>query len=52
VNLSGQAFIVNFSTTREHGSLEITELREKENNLTGKIIGAAIDVHRVASMDY
>jgi GxxExxY protein len=35
-----------FSTTREQGSLEITELTEEENNLTGKIIGAAIDVHR------
>ena len=34
---------MNFSTTREQGSLEITE---EENSLTGKIIGAAIDVHR------
>jgi len=37
---------MNFSTTREQGSLEITELTEGENNLTGKIIGAAIDIHR------
>lgn len=37
---------MNFSTTREQGSLEITELTEKEDCLTGKIIGAAIDVHR------
>jgi len=37
---------MNFSTTREHGSLEIPELTERENSLTGKIIGAAIDVHR------
>ena len=37
---------MNFSTTREQGSLEITELTEGENSLTGKIIGAAIDVHR------
>jgi GxxExxY protein len=37
---------MNFSTTREQGSLEITELTEEENSLTGKIIGAAIDVHR------
>ena len=38
---------MNFSTTREQSSLEITELTEGENSLTGKIIGAAIDVHRV-----
>ena len=39
---------MNFSTTREQSSLESTELTEKEENgLTGKIIGAAIDVHRV-----
>ena len=39
---------MNFSTTREQSSLENTELTEKEENgLTGKIIGAAIDVHRV-----
>jgi GxxExxY protein len=37
---------MNFSTTREQGSLEITERTEEENSLTGKIIGAAIDVHR------
>lgn len=37
---------MNFSTTREQSSLEITELTERENNLTSKIIGAAIDVHR------
>ncbi len=37
---------MNFSTTREQSSLEITELIEGENGLTGKIIGAAIDVHR------
>ena len=37
---------MNFSTTREQSSLEITELTEGENSLTGKIIGAAIDVHR------
>ncbi|MBX9743795.1 MAG: GxxExxY protein [Chlamydiales bacterium] len=37
---------MNFSNTREQGSLEITELTEKENTLTGKIIGAAINVHR------
>ncbi|MBY0529003.1 MAG: GxxExxY protein [Rhabdochlamydiaceae bacterium] len=36
---------MNFSTTREQSSLEITELTEGENSLTGKI-GAAIDVHR------
>jgi GxxExxY protein len=36
---------VNFSTTREQSSLESTEPTE-ENSLTGKIIGAAIDVHR------
>ena len=37
---------MNFSTTREQGSLEITELTERKNSVTGKIIGAAIDVHR------
>lgn len=37
---------MNFSTTREQGSLESTELTEEERSLTGKIIGAAIDVHR------
>jgi len=37
---------MNFSTTRERSSLEITEPTEGENGLTGKIIGAAIDVHR------
>ncbi len=37
---------MNFSTTREQSSLEITELTEGKNGLTGKIIGAAIDVHR------
>jgi GxxExxY protein len=37
---------MNFSTTREQSSLEITEPTEGENSLTGKIIGAAIDVHR------
>lgn len=37
---------MNFSTTREQGSLEITEHTEGENSLTGKIIGAAIEVHR------
>jgi GxxExxY protein len=37
---------MNSSTTREQSSLEITELTEEENSLTGKIIGAAIDVHR------
>lgn len=36
---------MNFSTTREQSSLEPTEPTE-ENSLTGKIIGAAIDVHR------
>jgi GxxExxY protein len=34
---------VNFSTTREQSSLEGTEPTE---STTGKIIGAAIDVHR------
>ena len=38
---------MNFSTTREQGSLEHAEPTEKENSLTGKIIGAAIDVHRI-----
>ena len=36
---------MNFSTTREQGSLELTKPTE-EKDLTGKIIGAAIDVHR------
>ena len=36
---------MNFSTTREQGSLTSTEPTE-ENSLTGKIIGAAIAVHR------
>ena len=38
---------MNFSTTREHGSLEHAEPTEKENKITGNIIGAAIDVHRI-----
>ncbi len=38
---------LNFSTTREQGSLERAEPTEEENSLTGKIIGAAIDVHRI-----
>lgn len=37
---------MDFSTTREQGSLESTERTEEEHVLTGKIIGAAIDVHR------
>jgi GxxExxY protein len=37
---------MNFSTTRSLRSLESTEPTEEENDLTGKIIGAAIDVHR------
>lgn len=37
---------MDFLTTREQSSLEHTELTEEENSLTGKIIGAAIDVHR------
>jgi len=37
---------MNFSTTREHGSLENTEITEKGNEITGEIIGAAIEVHR------
>lgn len=37
---------MNFSTTREQGSLEPPEHTEPENILTGQIIGAAIDVHR------
>jgi hypothetical protein len=36
---------MNFSTTREHGSLEPEEPIEKENKITGNIIGAAIDVY-------
>ena len=37
-----------FSTTRSQGSLESTEATEKKepDPLTGKIIGAAMDVHR------
>ena len=38
---------MNFSTTREQSSLENTEPTEREINLTVKIIGAAIDVHRI-----
>ena len=38
---------MNISTTRERSSLESAEPTEEENNLTGKIIGAAIDVHRI-----
>jgi GxxExxY protein len=38
---------MNFSTTREQCSLEHAELTEKENKITGNIIGAAIDVHRI-----
>jgi GxxExxY protein len=40
---------MNFSTTRSLRSLEGTENTEEElgsNTLTGKIIGAAIDIHR------
>lgn len=40
---------MNFSTTRSLRSLEGTENTEEElgsNTLTGKIIGAAIDMHR------
>jgi len=40
---------MNFSTTRSLHSLESTENTEEElgsNTLTGKIIGAAIDIHR------
>src|SRR5271166_623192 len=40
---------MNFSTTRSLHSLEGTENTEEElgsNTLTGKIIGAAIDIHR------
>jgi GxxExxY protein len=40
---------MNFSTTRSLRSLESTEDTEEEsgsNTLTGKIIGAAIDIHR------
>ena len=37
---------MNFSTTRSLRSLENAEPTEEENSLTGKIIGAAIDVHR------
>jgi len=38
---------MNFSTTRSLRSLESTEPTEEENGLTGKMIGAAIDVHRI-----
>ena len=38
---------MNFSTTREHCSLEHAEPTEKENKITGNIIGASIDVHRI-----
>ncbi len=38
---------MNFSTTLSLRSLESTELTEGENSLTGKIIGAAIDIHRI-----
>jgi hypothetical protein len=38
---------MNFSTTRSLRSLESTENTEEESNtVTGKIIGAAIDIHR------
>ena len=38
---------MNFSTTRSLCSLESTEDTEEESNsITGKIIGAAIDIHR------
>jgi hypothetical protein len=38
---------MNFSTTRSLRSLESTEDTEEESNtVTGKIIGAAIDIHR------
>src|ERR1700675_1453939 len=38
---------LDFSTTRSLHSLESTEDTEKESGtITGKIIGAAIDVHR------
>ncbi len=38
---------MNLLTTRSASSLESTEVTEGEpNTLTGKIIGAAIDVHR------
>jgi GxxExxY protein len=38
---------MNFSTTHSLRSLEGTEITEEESNtITGKIIGAAIDVHR------
>lgn len=38
---------MNLSTTRSLRSLENAEPTEEENSLTGKIIGAAIDVHRI-----
>jgi GxxExxY protein len=38
---------MNFSTTREHGSLESRDPTEKENKITGNIIEAAIDRHRI-----
>ncbi len=44
--MTRKLFGMNFSTTREQSSLENTELTEAENILTGKIIGAAIDIHR------
>ncbi len=37
-------FCLNLSTTREQGSLEHTEVTER--SLTGKIIGASIEIHR------
>lgn len=37
---------MNFFTTRSLCSLENTEITEEENGLTGKIIGAAIEVHK------
>ena len=37
---------MNLSTTRSLCSLESTEHTEEENSLTGKIIGAGIEVHR------
>ncbi len=46
VSFKGEARM-NFSTTRSLRSLESTEDTEKESSsVTGKIIGAAIDVHR------
>jgi GxxExxY protein len=37
---------MNFLTTREQRSLGHSEQAEEENKLTGKVIVAAIDVHR------